>query len=140
MALLGGRLSQQVDAFDRATEEMILGSEKRSRENGWSYVANLHREPSWQVAAAARTCEGPAPAQKTPSTEEARSMTVGSSAMFITRFLAMSIAVLLSVGSNNATASTVHDLVTYCSSSIDSSDYSYCIGVMAGPRTLPLPP
>ena len=41
MALLGGRLSQRVDAFDRATEEMILGSEKRSRENGWSYVANF---------------------------------------------------------------------------------------------------
>jgi hypothetical protein len=36
-----GRLSQRVDAFDRAIEEMILGSEKRSRKNGWSYVADL---------------------------------------------------------------------------------------------------
>jgi hypothetical protein len=56
--------------------------------------------------------------------------------MFATRFLAVSIAVLSNAGPNNATASTVHDLITYCSSSIDSSDYSYCIGVMVGAEDL----
>jgi hypothetical protein len=58
-------------------------------------------------------------------------MTVGSSAMFATRFLAVSIAVFSSAD-HSATASTVRDLVKYCSSSIDTSDYSYCLGVMAG--------
>jgi hypothetical protein len=36
-----GRRSQRAQALDRAIEEMVLGSEKRSRENGWSYLANL---------------------------------------------------------------------------------------------------
>jgi hypothetical protein len=52
--------------------------------------------------------------------------------MFATRFLAVSIAALSSAGPNSATASTVHDLIKHCSSSIDSSDYSYCLGVMSG--------
>jgi FPC/CPF motif-containing protein YcgG len=56
--------------------------------------------------------------------------------MLATRFLAVNITVLSSAGPNSARASTVHDLVTYCSSSIDSSDYSYCVGVMVGPEDL----
>jgi hypothetical protein len=56
--------------------------------------------------------------------------------MFATRFLAVSIAVLSSAGPNSATASTVLDLVKFCSSTIDSSDYSYCIGVMVGAEDL----
>jgi hypothetical protein len=36
-----GRRSQRAQALDQAVEQMILGCEKRSRENGWSYVANL---------------------------------------------------------------------------------------------------
>jgi hypothetical protein len=59
--------------------------------------------------------------------------------MPFTRFLALSIAVLLSVGPS-ATASTVHDLAKYCSSTIDNSDYSYCLGVMAGLKTWLLSP
>jgi hypothetical protein len=55
--------------------------------------------------------------------------------MFATRFLAVSIA-FLSSADHSATASTVRDLAKYCSSSIDTSDYSYCLGVMAGAKDL----
>jgi hypothetical protein len=56
--------------------------------------------------------------------------------MFATRFLAVSIAALSSAGPSSATASTVRDLAKYCSSTIDSSDYSYCLGVMSGAKDL----
>ena len=36
-----GRRSQRGQRLDRAIKEMILSSETRSRENGWSYVADL---------------------------------------------------------------------------------------------------
>jgi hypothetical protein len=36
-----GRRSQREQALDRAIKEKILASERRSRENGWSYVADL---------------------------------------------------------------------------------------------------
>lgn len=52
--------------------------------------------------------------------------------MFIARLLAVSIAVLLGIEPHTAMSSTVRDLVKYCLSAIDSSDYSYCLGVMAG--------
>jgi Rap1a immunity proteins len=55
--------------------------------------------------------------------------------MLATRFLAVSI-VVFSSADHSATASTVRDLVKYCSSSIDTSDYSYCLGVMAGAEDL----
>jgi hypothetical protein len=35
------RRSKREDYLNRAIEEKILGSETRSRENGWSYVENL---------------------------------------------------------------------------------------------------
>jgi len=35
------RLSKREDRLTHAIEEKIIGSERRSRENGWSYVANL---------------------------------------------------------------------------------------------------
>ena len=53
-------------------------------------------------------------------------------AMFIARSLAVGIAVLLGIGPNIAAASTVRDVVKSCLSSIDSPDYSYCLGVGRG--------
>jgi hypothetical protein len=36
-----GRRSQREGILDQAIKEKILASERRSRENGWSYVADL---------------------------------------------------------------------------------------------------
>lgn len=55
-----------------------------------------------------------------------------ASAMFIIRFLAVSIAVILGAEPNSAASSTVRDVVKSCLSEIDSPDYSYCLGVMEG--------
>ena len=44
------RLSKREDTLTHAIEERILGYERRSRENGWSYVANLkERLGKWPV-------------------------------------------------------------------------------------------
>jgi Rap1a immunity proteins len=56
----------------------------------------------------------------------------GRDAMLNTRAIATVIAILLSVEPNIATSSTVGDLLKYCSSSLNSPDYSYCLGVMDG--------
>jgi hypothetical protein len=56
--------------------------------------------------------------------------------MPIARFLAVSIAILLGIEPNIAASSTVRDVVKSCLSSIDSSQYSYCLGVMAGAKDI----
>jgi hypothetical protein len=56
--------------------------------------------------------------------------------MSITRSIAMSITFLFGITPNIAASSTVSNAVKYCSSSIDSSDYSYCLGLMAGAEDL----
>jgi len=39
--LAHARLSKRNQSLDRAIEENLVGSERRSRENGWSYVEKL---------------------------------------------------------------------------------------------------
>ena len=52
-------------------------------------------------------------------------------AVSATRFIAL-IALLLSTEPNATKAATVRDLLKSCGSSLDSADYSYCLGVMDG--------
>ena len=40
-SLARARRSKREDELRHAIDERVLGSERRSRENGWSYVANL---------------------------------------------------------------------------------------------------
>jgi hypothetical protein len=56
--------------------------------------------------------------------------------MSITRSIAVSIAIFWGITPNIAAASTVSNVVKYCSSAIDSSDYLYCLGLMVGAEDL----
>jgi hypothetical protein len=52
--------------------------------------------------------------------------------MSATRFIVIGIALLLSAEPHTTEAATVRDLLKSCGSSLDSADYSYCLGVMDG--------
>jgi|SRR5579871_3137783 len=56
--------------------------------------------------------------------------------MFATRFIALGVALLLIAEPHTTEAATVRDLLKYCRSSIDSAEYSFCLGVMDGAADL----
>jgi hypothetical protein len=58
--------------------------------------------------------------------------------MFAPRLIIPGIALLLSAEPHTSEARTVRDLLKSCESSLDSVDYSYCLGVMDGAEDIAL--